>query len=32
VQQQGEHIQMMTTILLKLPEQVARTVRTGEVR
>jgi hypothetical protein len=32
VQQQGERMQMMTTILLKLPEQVARTVRTGEVR
>jgi hypothetical protein len=32
VKQQGEHMQTMTGILVKLPEQVARTVSTGEVR
>jgi hypothetical protein len=29
VQRQGEHMQTMTGILVKLPEQVARAVSTG---
>lgn len=32
VKQQSEHIQTMTDILVKVPAQVARTVKTGEVR
>jgi hypothetical protein len=32
ITQQGEHLQTMTGILVKLPEQVVRTMKTGEVR
>jgi ABC-type transporter Mla subunit MlaD len=31
IHQQGEQLQTMTGILVKLPAQVARSVRTGEV-